>query len=425
MPACSVAITGSPRSARSARASCRLSCRQGARPRARASASTSRRRPSTRTPSRGVVTRKLARAADDGYRNPLVPGLRATADAERLAVALTAAAERLEPPGPYPVIAESPTSSRRRGSRSCSRSRPGSSRTRSSPRSPRGRTPSPGPAGRAAAARPPPTAPGSERAGSQEAAFTGEEIWTPERRFDRVFERLALPGFTRAARYDLLTALGAAGRYPLEADALHFVEDDATTLAAKRVLVSGDPMLLERRAQDLAEAAGLPIAALDRGLAVWGTPGEHVDLTVEPPGLDPRAGLSLAVTRAGRLAPAASRRRAAGAPPPPTRHRARGRPWRLLLLGCLALARCRCCGVGPTYDPWAWIIWGREVAHLDLVTTTGPSWKPLPVIFTTPFSCRRRRRAAAVAGRRPRRRDPRVRDGLPARHAPGRAGRRA
>ena len=48
----------------------------------------------------GVVTKKLARAADDGYRNPLVPGLRATADAERLAAALAAAAARLEPPGP-------------------------------------------------------------------------------------------------------------------------------------------------------------------------------------------------------------------------------------------------------------------------------------------------------------------------------------
>ncbi len=21
----------------------------------------------------------------------------------------------------------------------------------------------------------------------------------------------------------------------------------------------------------------------------------------------------------------------------------------------------------PTYDPWAWIIWGREILHLDLV----------------------------------------------------------
>ena len=93
-----------------------------------------------------------------------------------------------------------------------------------------------------------------ERAGSQEAAFTGEEIWTPERRFGRVFERLALPGFTRAMRYDLLTALGAADIYPLEADALHFADDDATTDAAKRLLVSGDRMLLERRARDLADA---------------------------------------------------------------------------------------------------------------------------------------------------------------------------
>ncbi len=40
----------------------------------------------------------------------------------------------------------------------------------------------------------------------------------------------------------------------------------------------------------------------------------------------------------------------------------------------------------PTYDPWAWIMWGREIAHLDLVTEGGPSWKPLPILFTVPFS---------------------------------------
>jgi hypothetical protein len=40
----------------------------------------------------------------------------------------------------------------------------------------------------------------------------------------------------------------------------------------------------------------------------------------------------------------------------------------------------------PTYDPWAWIIWGREIVHLDLSTVDGPSWKPLPVLFTVPFS---------------------------------------
>ncbi len=39
-----------------------------------------------------------------------------------------------------------------------------------------------------------------------------------------------------------------------------------------------------------------------------------------------------------------------------------------------------------TYDPTSWVIWGREIAHWDLVTTGGPSWKPLPVLFTIPFS---------------------------------------
>jgi hypothetical protein len=39
-----------------------------------------------------------------------------------------------------------------------------------------------------------------------------------------------------------------------------------------------------------------------------------------------------------------------------------------------------------SYDPMEWLIWGREVIHLDLVTIAGPSWKPLPVLFTAPFS---------------------------------------
>ncbi|MGI8428760.1 MAG: hypothetical protein ACR2OB_05520 [Solirubrobacteraceae bacterium] len=37
----------------------------------------------------------------------------------------------------------------------------------------------------------------------------------------------------------------------------------------------------------------------------------------------------------------------------------------------------------PSYDPWAWLVWGREIVHLKLQTTGGPTWKPLPVIFTT------------------------------------------
>jgi hypothetical protein len=40
----------------------------------------------------------------------------------------------------------------------------------------------------------------------------------------------------------------------------------------------------------------------------------------------------------------------------------------------------------PSYDPWAWIVWGREIASLDLDTVRGPSWKPLPVAFTALFA---------------------------------------
>jgi hypothetical protein len=56
--------------------------------------------------------------------------------------------------------------------------------------------------------------------------------------------------------------------------------------------VSGDKLLLERRARDLAEAAGVPLGALDRALAIWGTPGDHADLAAEAPA-PIRAALSL------------------------------------------------------------------------------------------------------------------------------------
>jgi hypothetical protein len=41
----------------------------------------------------------------------------------------------------------------------------------------------------------------------------------------------------------------------------------------------------------------------------------------------------------------------------------------------------------PSYDPWAWIVWGREIASgaFTFATNGGPSWKPLPVVFTTVF----------------------------------------
>jgi hypothetical protein len=40
----------------------------------------------------------------------------------------------------------------------------------------------------------------------------------------------------------------------------------------------------------------------------------------------------------------------------------------------------------PSYDPWSWLVWGREIIHINLQTTGGPSWKPLPVLFTTVFA---------------------------------------
>src|SRR3954452_3202415 len=89
-----------------------------------------------------------------------------------------------------------------------------------------------------------------------------------------------------------------------------------------------------------------------------------------------------------RSVSAIARPRAAGASAargvPP---RARPRPWKALVLACLGVAALSLFGPAePTYDPWAWIIWGREITHVDLNTVRGPSWKPLPILFTTPFA---------------------------------------
>jgi MFS family permease len=40
----------------------------------------------------------------------------------------------------------------------------------------------------------------------------------------------------------------------------------------------------------------------------------------------------------------------------------------------------------PVYDPWAWLVWGRELAHGGIETAGGPSWKPLPVLVDAPLS---------------------------------------
>jgi hypothetical protein len=94
-----------------------------------------------------------------------------------------------------------------------------------------------------------------------------------------------------------------------------------------------------------------------------------------------------APSTAGVTAPAAVRAPLA----PPERAAPRPTPGRLyaglavltLALGALSLLAPST----PSYDPWSWTLWAREIVHGHLViTTTGTSWKPLPMIFTIPFA---------------------------------------
>ena len=41
----------------------------------------------------------------------------------------------------------------------------------------------------------------------------------------------------------------------------------------------------------------------------------------------------------------------------------------------------------PSYDPFSWVVWGREVTdpHISFYIGSGPSWKPLPFAFTTVY----------------------------------------
>lgn len=259
-----------------------------------------RKRPTTsaaarsRSSANNLRVRRAARAADDGYRSPLVPGLKATADAERLAEELAFAAGRLgalasAPAGLYAEVASTPDGEEAawlafliaylgpldgedpfagvRAARTtwASGELPDLTDVPLGPRT--SHQPARGTATLTAYRA------WAERAGSQEAAFQGERVWRADRRFARVYERMALPGLSRDARYDLLVVLGQVGRYELRAGALQLGGDDETTVAAKRVFGIGDTLLLERRAQELADACGVPIATLDAGLWNWGRTG--------------------------------------------------------------------------------------------------------------------------------------------------------
>jgi hypothetical protein len=103
-------------------------------------------------------------------------------------------------------------------------------------------------------------------------AFTGEASWTPERRFERAFERLGgIRGLGRDTRFELLTLLGRLGVYDLRAGRLFLSGENEATWAAKRALGIGDPLLLERRAAELAQACDVPLESLDLALHNWGS----------------------------------------------------------------------------------------------------------------------------------------------------------
>ena len=53
-----------------------------------------------------------------------------------------------------------------------------------------------------------------------------------------------------------------------------------------------------------------------------------------------------------------------------------------MLLGAISVLA----PIEPLYDAWAWLVWGRELTELDLDTSAGPSWKPLPVLIAAPLT---------------------------------------
>jgi Alpha-glutamyl/putrescinyl thymine pyrophosphorylase clade 3 len=301
-------------------------------PRAKASGSTRSSGAGTqRRRVRGEAVRihREGRAADDGYRSELVPGLRASADALRLTQEIAFSSARLltlaaQPPGLYgkaralagedleratwmcvliaylsPLEAEDPFA----GIRLVLASAPGElPNLKDIPLGPRtSHDPARGAETLIAyhqwvqrAGHTGDSVQSASKDGAQAVAFTGDPAWSPQRRFERLFERLALPRLARMGRYDLLVTLGRLGLYELAADSLLLAgarglsSEDLTTLAAKRLFGIGDPLLLERRAAALAEAASIPIETLDLALANWLSP-QRASMGCPPHTLDDAA----------------------------------------------------------------------------------------------------------------------------------------
>jgi hypothetical protein len=269
--------------------------RTGGRRPAGSAKSPTRRRPAARAGDLHV--RRMARAQDDGYDSWAAPGLRATVEAQRLADEIAFAAARLDqlesdPPGLYadaaaaggeeglwlafliaylsPVEGDEPFAGIAAARTAWATGElPDLDGVPLGPRT--GHDPARGLAALTAyRAR-------AERAGSQAAALAaGEASLNPQRRFERAFERLSLPGLHRAPRYEFLVIAGRLGLLDVAPSSLLLGTDptDATVVAAKRILGIGDAINLQRRASELAAEAGVPIAALDLAFLNWARPEE-------------------------------------------------------------------------------------------------------------------------------------------------------
>jgi hypothetical protein len=62
--------------------------------------------------------------------------------------------------------------------------------------------------------------------------------------------------------------------------------------------------------------------------------------------------------------------------------------WWLVAIGLVVVSAVfvRVAGTRPGYDPYGWLVWGHQTLHLSLDLGGAPSWKPLPYLFTVPYS---------------------------------------
>jgi hypothetical protein len=57
-----------------------------------------------------------------------------------------------------------------------------------------------------------------------------------------------------------------------------------------------------------------------------------------------------------------------------------------LAIALVAIVVVAVTGMRPEYDPYGWLVWGRQALHWSLNTNGAPSWKPLPFLFTFPYA---------------------------------------